>query len=82
MQIAQSATAASFAKTISKMTGKDRRDSVASAVIETGGIYPERVPLQALVGIQLHGINATGRGEDDAIDNWIAAALPELLEAE
>lgn len=76
MQIAQSATAARFAQTIAGMTGRDRRDSVASAVIETGGIYPAQVPPQALVEIRLHGISAAGQGEDDAIDNWIAAALP------
>lgn len=76
MQITQSASAARFAQTIARMTGRDRRDSVASAVIETGGRYPAQVPPQALVEIQLYGISAAGQGEDDAIENWIAAALP------
>lgn len=76
MQIGQTASAARFAQTIARMTGQDRRDSVASAVIETGGAYPIHVQTQELVEIQLHGINASGLGEDEAIDNWILAALP------
>ncbi|NSY36839.1 hypothetical protein [Leisingera sp. ANG59] len=74
MQIEQSDTAARFAETIAGMTGSDRRDTVACAVIETGGLYPYQVPPQTLVEIQLHGIWATGAGEDEAIDNWIAKA--------
>jgi hypothetical protein len=76
MQIEQSPTAANFAATISTMRGKDRRETVACAVIESGGLYPYPFPGSVLVEIQLHGICATGTGEDDAIENWIAAALP------
>ncbi|WP_027259137.1 hypothetical protein [Leisingera aquimarina] len=74
MTIEQADTAARFAETIAGMIGRDRRDTVACAVIETGGLYPYQAPAQALVEIQLHGICATGTGEDEAIDNWIAKA--------
>lgn len=74
MQIAQTPTAAGFAETIASMRGKDRREAVACAAIETGGLYPYPFPRSALVEIQLHGICAAGIGEDEAIQNWITKA--------
>ncbi|MFY0309658.1 hypothetical protein ACFMBG_07145 [Leisingera sp. D0M16] len=71
-------TARAFAETIAKLKGRERQDSVACAVIETGGLYPYSMPPNSLVEIQLHGVFATGMGEDEAIGNWIAKASPKL----
>lgn len=38
MQIEQSDRAARFAQTIAQLQGRERRDAVACAVIETGGL--------------------------------------------
>ena len=73
--------AAIFAKTLSQLTGRERRDAVACAVIESGGLYPYPMPRRALMEIQLHDVNASGIGEDQAIDNWIAAALKPAIRA-
>ncbi|AUR12895.1 hypothetical protein PhaeoP48_02933 [Phaeobacter inhibens] len=72
MQIEQSDRAARFAQTIAQLQGRERRDAVACAVIETGGLYPFPFPKRALVEIQLYGVCAIGIGEDEAISNWIA----------
>ncbi|ATG35935.1 hypothetical protein PhaeoP23_01793 [Phaeobacter piscinae] len=71
-------TAARFAQTIAQLRGRERRDAVACAVIETGGLYPLPFPKRALVEIQLHGVCATGIGEDEAISNWIAKLSPQV----
>ncbi|UWS06419.1 hypothetical protein [Phaeobacter inhibens] len=71
-------TAARFAQTITQLQGRDRRDAVACAVIETGGLYPFPFPKRALVEIQLHGVCATGIGEDEAISNWIDKVSPQV----
>ncbi|MBY6056791.1 hypothetical protein [Leisingera daeponensis] len=73
-------TARKFAETIAELRGRERQDSVACAVIETGGLYPHATPPNSLVEIQLHGVFATGMGEDEAIDNWIAKARPTPAE--
>ncbi|UWR66264.1 hypothetical protein K4L02_08595 [Phaeobacter inhibens] len=71
-------TAARFAQTIAQLQGRERRDAVACAVIETGGLYPFPFPKRALVEIQLHGVCATGIGEDEAISNWIDKVSPQV----
>ncbi|MFV1504982.1 hypothetical protein VWY03_04980 [Phaeobacter sp. JH20_09] len=76
-------TAARFAQSIAQLQGRERRDAVACAVIETGGLYPFPFPKRALVEIQLHGVCATGVcatgiGEDEAISNWIAKVSPQV----
>ncbi|UWS06782.1 hypothetical protein [Phaeobacter inhibens] len=71
-------TAARFAQTIAQLQGRERRDAVACAVIETGGLYPFPFPKRALVEIQLHSVCATGIGEDEAISNWIDKVSPQV----
>ena len=39
------------------------------------------MPRRALLEIQLHDVNASGIGEDQAIDNWIAAAMKPAIRA-
>lgn len=73
--------AARFAQTLTQLTGRERRDAVACAVIETGGLYPFPMPRRAQLEIQLHGLSASGMNEDQAITNWIRAALKPAIRA-
>ncbi|MEO3479263.1 hypothetical protein AAFO90_16470 [Phaeobacter sp. CAU 1743] len=69
--------AKTLAEALARRTAAERRETMANAVIEGNGSYPIVAPLRSLVEIQLHGITATGWGEDQAIENWIKAADPQ-----
>jgi hypothetical protein len=75
------ADATRLATTLKQLSITERRDQVACAVIEDGGIYPEATPGFRLFELQLYGISATGMGEDQAIANWITAALTPAIRA-
>lgn len=70
-----------LATTLKQLSIKERRDAVACAAIETGGLYPFPMPPRALLEIQLYEVSATGMGEDQAIANWITAALKPAIRA-
>lgn len=73
--------ASRFAQTLGALSGRERRDTLACAVIKSGGLYPYPVPGKALLEIQLYGVHAIGIGEEQAIDNWIATATRTTCES-
>ncbi|WP_083097241.1 hypothetical protein [Pseudophaeobacter leonis] len=73
--------ASRFALTLATLSGRERRDTLACAVIESGGLYPYPVPGKALLEIQLYGVHVTGMGEERAIDNWVATAIGTTCES-
>jgi hypothetical protein len=70
-----------LAHTLATLSGRERRDTLACAVIESGGLYPYPVPTKALLEIQLYGVHVTGIGEEQAIDNWVATAIGTTCES-